>query len=248
MCKQHRHFEGKSAFEHLKSAREKGAQATAENHGTEAPGSFAAAIDAGKDVAVVTAGLAILLHFFDKTHLYPLLLMLGGMLAIWKTCRSSMLGWTRLERLHRLIEQERWEIEHHRETEKEELIEMYKLKGFSGKLLDDAVEVMMADDNRLLGVMLEEELGLKLHSYEHPLRQACGALIGALVGLGVTLLGTIFGIAGIFSSIAIFTIVVGALLGKRQGNDAIKSAIWTFTTALFTLGILYFTCELIHGK
>ncbi len=35
----------------------------------------------------------------------------------------------------------------------------------------------MADDNRLLRVMLEEELGLTLEAYEHPLKQAFGALL-----------------------------------------------------------------------
>ena len=86
----------------------------------------------------------------------------------WKLGRSSLLGWARLERLHRLIQQEQWEIEHHRAQEKEELTAMYHQKGLTGKLLEQVIEVLMADDNRLLRVMLEEELGLTLETYEHP--------------------------------------------------------------------------------
>ena len=57
---------------------------------------------------------------------------------------------------------------------------MYEQKGLSGDLLDQVIEVLMADDNRLLRVMLEEELGLTLESYEHPLKQAAGAGLGVL--------------------------------------------------------------------
>ena len=58
--------------------------------------------------------------------------------------------------------EERFEIAHHRGQEKEELTELYALKGFKGELLDQVINVLMADDNRLLSVMLEEELGLEL--------------------------------------------------------------------------------------
>ena len=63
---------------------------------------------------------------------------------------------------------------------------------FSGKLLDEVIDVLMADDNRLLQVMLEEELGLSLETYEHPLKQAAGAFFGVigaatLLGLGLFL-------------------------------------------------------------
>ena len=92
-----------------------------------------------------------------------------------------LLGWARLERLHRIVEEERYEIENHRQQEREELKELYRAKGFQGKLLDEVVDVLMADGERLLKVMVEEELGLSLQSQEHPLKQGAGSALGAFV-------------------------------------------------------------------
>ncbi len=89
--------------------------------------------------------------------------------------RSAWLGWSRLERLHRILAQEKWEIEHNREQEREELGVLYAAKGFEGKLLEDVLDVLMADGDRLLKVMVEEELGLTLESQVHPLKQGLGA-------------------------------------------------------------------------
>src|SRR6185295_12766345 len=80
-----------------------------------------------------------------------------------------------------VLEQERWEIEHHRQQERDELKELYRAKGFEGKLLEDVLDVLMADDDRLLKVMLEEEMGLQLAQLDHPMKQGLGAAFGALV-------------------------------------------------------------------
>jgi len=179
------HFEGKEPLEHVIEARKKGKMASAEVHGTELPGHISAFADAAKETAVILLILWVLLA--DKIPLMMLVIVSGWL--VWKVGRSAILGWSRLERLHRVIEEERWEIEHHRSTEKEELKALYEAKGFTGKLLDEAVEVLMADDNRLLQVMLEEELGLSLESYEHPLKQASGAFIGVVASALIFFLG-----------------------------------------------------------
>ena len=155
------HFKGREVAEHLKEARKKGAFAASEIHGTELPGHLSAGTDSAKETALVLLLFWLLLQPFDLAPL-PLLGLFAVGWLIWKTGRSALLGWARLERLHRVIEEERYEIEHHRDQERQELKELYYAKGFEGKMLDDVIEVLMADDNRLLQVMLEEELGLSL--------------------------------------------------------------------------------------
>lgn len=242
----HKHFEGKEVAEHLRAAREKGAKATAEVHGTETPGYISAGADSAKETAIFLLGMWLLLSVFGiaaTKALWILGLFSAGWL-LWKVGRSSLLGWDRLERLHRLIEQEQWEIEHHRAQEKEELTAMYQQKGLTGKLLDQVIEVLMADDNRLLRVMLEEELGLTLESYEHPLKQAVGAGVGVIVATVGAALGYFFG--GFLGTIIVLALVFSGatlLASKLEGNQLIKSLVWNLAVAVLSIGSLFYIAK-----
>ncbi len=237
------HFQGMSVFEHLKAARLKGTLAGGEPHGTEMPGHLAAGADCFKETAIaLLLGLTVLeqLDYAAVDAFFILLFFSAGWL-IWKVGRSAMLAWTRLERLHRLIEEERWEIEHHREQEREELKEMYQIKGFSGKQLDDVINVLMADDNRLLRVMLEEELGLSLAVYEHPLKQAFGAALGTLFA-GVLILASLFFLSYLGSvGTCLALVMIGAYsTAKIERNQALPLVIWSLGIALLSYAMTYF--------
>lgn len=239
------HFQGKSIPEHLREAREKGMVASQEIHGTEASGFVSAFCDAGRETAVISLFFWLLIDLFPYVPITKLLLFLSFILglAIWKASRSALIGWARLERMHNLIEQERWEIEHCREQEREELIEMYRSKGFSGTLLSDAVSTLMSDDNRLLEVMLTEELGLKLESVEHPLKQGIGAFLGSIAS-GSFLLITFFffskiGIwVGSLVAVSLFT----ALSASIEKIAIIPQVLW-FSAWLFLSGALFYFCR-----
>ena len=241
------HFQGKTVPQHLKEARVKGAKAKAEAHGLELSGHLAALTDSGKDSAI---SLLILWAFLSQTpfsHDVSFLLLAAFSLGwlLWKTGRSALLGWSRLERLHRVTEEERFEIEHHREQERAELTEIYQAKGFSGKLLTDAVDVLMADDNRLLTIMLEEELGLSLESYEHPLKQSFGAFAGTLLSTIILLL-TFYFFPGFHFGIAAL-LIVGATSffgAKLEGNQTLPACIWNMSMALFAGLSVYFLTNL----
>lgn len=234
------HFQGQSVYEHLKSARERGALAAAETHGTELPGHLFAGADSANETAIAF----LILWAIGPT--LPLLIAFGLGWLIWKTGRSALIGWARLERLHRLIEEERYEIQHHREQEREELREMYASKGFSGKLLDDVTDVLMADDNRLLRVMLEEELGLTLEAFEHPLKQAFGAFIGVLVSASIASFAYYFfpahGIPIIAALILIITSIMTARFEKRK---KLTNVIWNLALGAFACAGAYFLVRLL---
>jgi len=238
------HFKGKDVYEHLKDAREKGAKATQETHGTEAPGHIIAATDSVKETAIALLGFWILLSAFQTASPISIMFIFSIGWILWKGGRSALLGWERLERLHRLIEEERYEIEHHRAQEKKELRAMYEQKGFSGDLLDQVVEVLMADDNRLLRVMLEEELGLTLESFEHPLKQAVGAAIGALIaGVGALAGAFIGGTWGVLIAVLILFSAATLTASKKEGNALIKSLIWNLAVGILAVGTLYFISQ-----
>jgi VIT1/CCC1 family predicted Fe2+/Mn2+ transporter len=149
-----------------------------------------------------------------------------------------------MERVHRLIKEEKYEIDHNRDQEKEELLELYKAKGFKDKQLEEVVEVLMADDNRLLQIMLEEELGLTMGSFEHPLKQCLGAGLGVITGALLALLGLYFGgFVGLIISSCFALTFTSAIAAKHLNNDLTKHIIWNFSSAFLSLGCLYFLMQ-----
>ncbi len=236
------HFKGKEALDHVIEARIKGKVASAEAHGTELPGHVSAAADAAKETSLILLVLWTLLG--SEAHWFMLVFICGWL--CWKVGRSAILGWSRLERLHRVIEEERWEIEHHRPQEKEELRALYAAKGFSGKLLDEAVEVLMADDNRLLQVMLEEELGFSLESYEHPLKQAAGAFIG-VIGATLVLSFGLFALPAWGPAICAMVVISlsAGTAAQLEKNRPLPSIIWNLATAALAAGIAYFLAQIL---
>lgn len=240
------HFKGKEAIEHVIDAQVQGKISAAEIHGTEIPGHIPAGTDAAKETAILLSLLWISLLFFPISNFswFLYLAILGFGWTVWKTGRSAWLGWSRLEKLHRILEQERWEIEHHRQQERDELRVLYQAKGFEGKLLEDVLDVLMADNERLLRVMVEEELGLSLQSHEHPLKQCLGAAAGCIISTLLCLAGLYaFPSYGLIIA-SLFTLCLATFISSHyENNEPVPSMIWNLGIALISLGAIYFIME-----
>ncbi|MFN4173932.1 MAG: VIT1/CCC1 transporter family protein, partial [Parachlamydiaceae bacterium] len=156
------------------------------------------------------------------------------------------LAWVRLERLHRILAQEKWEIEHNRPQEREELRVLYGSKGFEGPLLEQVVDVLMADESRLLKVMVEEEMGITLQNVEHPLKQGFFSFLGAIASLLAVILTlnvSYLSLAIIFIGVAVFS-GIAALKAK---NSPIDSAVWSIGIAVLSIGLTYFLTRFIFA-
>lgn len=220
------HFEGKSALEHVT---EKRASAASEVHGTEIPGPISSGADSAREMAVALLILTTLgLSWLS-------LLLFASAYFLWKIGRSAWLGWSRLGRLHRVVQEERWEIEHHRPQERDELIVLYGQKGFEGELLEEVVDVLMADSDRLLRVMLEEEMGLTLEAYPHPLKLAAGAGIGAIVGAAILLAGFFIPYG---APIATFLVlgIAATVSAHYEKNRLLPAIIWNLAIGAIAYG------------
>jgi vacuolar iron transporter family protein len=88
----------------------------------------------------------------------------------------------RLRYYERELDRERSEIRDQPEHEREEVRALYAAKGFREPLLTQITDVLCADDDRLLKVMMEEELGLFIQHMNHPLLVGTWNTIGALIG------------------------------------------------------------------
>ena len=236
------HFKDLKVDQHLLKARKKGSRASSENHGVELSGFIAAFADSSKESIVLFNSLYIAFLAYNiplYTANFLLLTFFIGWF-FWKIGRSALLGWSRLERLHKLIKDEQWEIEHHRDQEREELTEMYRQKGLTGSLLTQVIETLMADDNRLLRVMLEEELGLSLESYEHPLKQSIGSGLGVLFACAIGIIGIISGKFYILMGLSAIAIcALSAFFSKKEGNDPIKFTCWSVAVSILAVTTIY---------
>lgn len=242
------HFKDEDALSHVIEKRVEGILTLSESHGTETPGHLAAAADAIRETGVVLFLLWLLLSLLGASFILIAITLasFGVAWMVWKTGRSAWLGWARLERLHRLIEQEKYEIEHHRPQEREELMALYLAKGFEGKLLNDVVDVLMADQDRLLKVMLEEELGLTLMAYEHPLKQSAGAFTGSFIALALAW-GLFFFLPAYGIPIASVLCVAGgaAISAFYEKNRLIPAIIWSVSLAALTFGTAFFIFQML---
>lgn len=244
------HFKGKEAVEHVVEHQVEGLLDTAESHGTETPGHISAAADAARETAMVLILLWLLLSHLsmplEKMLLWLAIFGFGWL--VWKMGRSAWLGWSRLERLHRVVAEERWEIEHHRQQERSELAALYAAKGFHGQLLEDVIDVLMSDSDRLLRVMLEEELGLSLESQEHPLKQSFGAGIGTFCALAVCgLLILLMPSFGLLIGSLLVMGASGAITAYYEKNQMIPAVIWNASIGILAYSCAYFLFELVQG-
>lgn len=234
------HFKGKDGLSHVLEAQARGLIASTEIHGTEIPGHWGAGADAARETAVILLMLWALFRYAAVDPSWVSAVFIAGFL-VWKLGRGAWLGWSRLERLHRVMKEEKWEIENRRPQEREELRLLYQAKGLEGKLLEDVLDVLMADGDRLLRIMLEEELGLSLEVHEHPLKQGLGAAFGVLIAGLVCWLGITYPHpAGILAAAGVTIALSTYLSAKFQQNRPIPAIVWNLGIAGLAFATTYF--------
>jgi VIT1/CCC1 family predicted Fe2+/Mn2+ transporter len=99
----------------------------------------------------------------------PVLLALAGCVALLHGVTTGRATATQIAYYATELHRERREIREHFDHECAELRALYAAKGFQEPLLSQVVDTLSADDDRLLKVMMEEELGLSVHHMNHPL-------------------------------------------------------------------------------
>src|SRR3989344_487787 len=93
---------------------------------------------------------------------------------------------------HSQYEKEKREVEMGSPTEVEEVRELYRRKGFSGKLLDDVVKKITSNKKVWLDFMMHEELRLDRPDGDSPTKSAFIVGVSAFIGSLIPLTGFFF--------------------------------------------------------
>lgn len=102
--------------------------------------------------------------------------------------------------------------------------------------------MLMADQDRLLRVMLQEEMGLRLEEHQHPLVQGLFAMVGVIFSVIVLLPFAVgFSSQSIIVCSTIFVGLMGGAFARIEKNDVIPALLWNGMLTAVTL-VLVRTC------
>lgn len=154
---------------------------------------------------------------------------------------------------HKKIEY--WEIDNLPEKEKEEIREIYKAKGFEGVMLDKVVDIITADKDRWVDIMMKEELGMA-EITKSPFKTA-GITYLSFVLIGVIPLGIyVYSLFYMESHYWLFTftciatglafIIIGMLKSIVTQTGKIKSIIETLFLGGTAAFVAYYVGDLLE--
>ena len=142
---------------------------------------------------------------------------------------------SQIEILQSEIKREEYEIENTPEKEREEIVEIYKAKGFAGEELNMVVNKITSNKGVWLRTMITEELGLNLEILGSPIKGAIVMFISFLVGGILPILpyfivktGLINNFTALLIAISISltsSFVIGAIKGRLAKKSWIKGGL-----------------------
>lgn len=234
---------------HLEHARRRARGLFAAEVAHDRPYELVHAATAGRDaVVVVLMFWAVLLGIGAMSHASAALMALAIAAAVQTGISNALAVYAQLRYWESELKRERDEIRSQPEFEREELRVLYQAKGFTGELLETVVDTICSDEERLLKVMLEEELGIFVEQRNHPI------LTGLLTGAAALISGLLVALAagaGSPAATAVATAVVLAVLCLVRHGNAPKAwleslARWAILAGL-VCGVAYFVGTLFVG-
>ena len=175
-------FTAGDASDHVREARRRARQMLGAEAHTGGVDDWRRALISARDSIIVVSLLWLGLHGFGDPPFTPWLLIalaIGfAMLVGISTGRSTH---AQVQYYLSELDRERREVRENPDGEREEVAALYAAKGFREPLLTTIVDTLVADDERLLKVMMEEELGLSIHHMNHPILVGLWNFFGAVI-------------------------------------------------------------------
>lgn len=149
-----------------------------------------------------------------------------------------------VELLERELEMERAEIERRPESERRELVQIYRSRGVTPEMAEDLAAHMMSDPELALETHAREELGIAPGSLGRPLAASVSSFAAFAAGAILPLLPWFFleGTAAVVLSAvvaAVAAVAVGLGLSRFTGQSAIRSALRQLALAATPAAVTY---------
>ncbi len=151
---------------------------------------------------------------------------------------------------------EYWEVDNLPQKERDEIREIYAAKGFEGELLEKVVDVITADRDRWVDVMMKEELNLQKPAIS-PVKTAL-ATFSAFVLVGFipllsyvvsyfieTKAATLFILSSVFTGIAF--LVIGFLKSYVTHAPRLRSILETLALGAIAAFVAYYVGDILRS-
>lgn len=154
---------------------------------------------------------------------------------------------------HKLIEY--WEVDNIPESERQEVKDIYRNKGFKGQLLEDVVDTITADRERWVDVMMKDELMMSEETKSPAMMGVVTYISFILIGLIPLLIyvwdyigyfpGNLFVWTSIFTSLAF--IFIGFLKTYVTQTSKLKGILETLILGVLAAIVAYFVGDILEG-
>lgn len=234
---------------HLETARKLGRGMLASEAEGGQPYEVLHAASAARDGAILVLALWAMLQGIRHPDLgNAILLTTAAVVATYSGIANALGVYAQIRHWEHELRRERDEVHHYPAQERQELKAIYEAKGFTGEQLDSIVDTLCSDDDRLLKIMLEEELGIFFEQWNHP------AVIGLLTGVASLIGGLAVAGAAMASThwlppvAAAVIIALAAMIrtGWYRPSTIESFARWSLVAGCVA-GVAFFLSQLLFG-
>lgn len=198
----------------------------------------------GIDGAVTTFAVVAGVVGAELSTRVILILGLANIVADGFSMAASNYSGTKAEKdeYEQLRHHEERQIDRDPEGERQEVREIYRLKGFEGPDLDKAVEIITADKTRWVDVMMAEEWGMSIAPRD-PFKSALSTFVAFLLCGAIPLLPFLFEARNAFGFSLLLTALVFFAIGSVKSRWSLatwwRSGIETLAIGLGAAAIAY---------
>lgn len=148
------------------------------------------------------------------------------------------------ELLERELEMERIEIHRRPESERRELVQIYRSRGVEPETAEQLAREMMRDPDLALETHAREELGINPDQLGSPVGAAVSSFFAFAVGALIPLIPWLFTQGGLALALSIAlgagaSLGIGAALARFTGRSAARSALRQLVVAALAAGVTY---------